>query len=94
MFSIYNRNNFSWEKAYYTQNVLDILNKAGVKILWRDNNSDSKGVALRVDYEDFKTKKRNLICDIECRDEGMLIGLDNFIEKKEQKSRLQLCLKA
>jgi lipid A ethanolaminephosphotransferase len=82
MFSIYNRNNFSWEKAYYTQNVLDILNKAGVKILWRDNNSDSKGVALRINYQDFKSNRLNKICDIECRDEGMLIGLDKFIDSK------------
>ncbi len=43
--------------------------------------SDSKGVALRVDYEDFQTPKTNSICDEECRDEGMLVGLEDYIEK-------------
>ena len=90
IFSIYNRTNYSYKKAKWTYNVLDILNNTKkVKILWRDNNSDSKGVALRVDYEDFKTPKKNKICiDGECRDEGMLIGLDEYIKKNKGKDIL------
>jgi lipid A ethanolaminephosphotransferase len=42
MFSIYNRSNYSYKKAQYTQNVLDVLNHTNnVAILWRDYNSDS-----------------------------------------------------
>jgi lipid A ethanolaminephosphotransferase len=89
MFSIYNRDDYSYEKAQYTQNVLDVLKHTNkVAILWRDNNSDSKGVALRVKYEDFKTPKNNPVCDEECRDIGMLKGLDNFIEKNKNKNIL------
>ena len=36
---------------------------------------------LRVDYEDYQTSKTNTICDDECRDEGMLVGLENYIKK-------------
>ena len=79
MFSVYPRKEYSDSKARSTYNVLDVLNTAGINILWRDNNSDSKGVALRVPYEDFRTPEKNTVCDIECRDEGMLSGLQEYI---------------
>ncbi len=88
MFSIFDRADYSYNKAKSTQNLLDVLSRAGIKILWRDNNSDSKGVALRVDYEDFKSPKNNPVCDIECRDEGMLSNLDRFIKANPNKDIL------
>jgi len=89
MFSLYTRSNYSYQKARWRENVLDVLNHTNkVSILWRDNNSDSKGVALRVPYEDFKSSQNNPNCDIECRDIGMLHGLDKFIEQHPQKSIL------
>lgn len=84
MFSILEKNNYSDIEAKNTENVLDIVKKTGANVLWRDNNSDSKGVAERVEYEDFKTSKNNPICDEECRDEGMLEGLQNYIDKHKQ----------
>ncbi len=89
MFSIYNRNEYSYKKGITTENVLDVLNHTNrVDILWRDNNSNSKGVAIRLPYEDYKNDKSNTICDIECRDEGMLVGLDDYIEKRKGKNIL------
>ena len=81
MFSKYNRHQFSNKKAKHTENLLDILTHAGVHVLWRDNNSSSKGVADRVEYENFKSKEKNPVCDIECRDEGMLAGLQGYIDQ-------------
>jgi lipid A ethanolaminephosphotransferase len=81
MFSSFDRKEYSHAKANQTENILDVLSHAGVSILWRDNNSDSKGVALRVEYEDFKTPKNNPVCDEECRDVGMLAGLDRYVQK-------------
>lgn len=83
MFSILGRDGYSDEKAKSTENLLDVLRHAGVHVLWRDNNSDSKGVALRVPYEDFKSPQKNPVCDIECRDEGMLSGLQEYIAKQK-----------
>ncbi|MDY0116118.1 MAG: phosphoethanolamine--lipid A transferase [Sulfurimonadaceae bacterium] len=83
MFAMYDRKSYSDYKARTTENVLDVLDRVGVNILWRDNNSDSKGVALRVAYEDYRTPANNTICDEECRDEGMLIGLDSYINKHQ-----------
>jgi lipid A ethanolaminephosphotransferase len=78
------------KKGISTENVLDVLKHTkNVAMLWRDNNSDSKGVALRIPYEDYKTSKNNTICiEGECRDTGMLVGLDKFIEKNKGKDIL------
>jgi len=89
MFSIYTRSNYSYKKGLSTQNVLDVVNHTNnVNILWRDNNSDSKGVALRVTYEDYRNSKKNTMCKDECRDEGMLVGLQDYIDKSGDKDVL------
>ena len=80
MFSSLSRHDYTDSIAKSTENILDVLQHAGVNILWRDNNSDSKSVALRSSFEDFKSPAVNTICDIECRDEGMLVGLDQYIK--------------
>ncbi len=79
MFSKFTREQYDAEKGQTYENILDVLSRAGVNVLWRDNNSDSKGVALRIPYENYQTKKLNPICDTECRDEGMLVGLQKYI---------------
>ena len=90
MFSIFPKDDYSYKKGASTKNVLDVLkNTQDVAILWRDNNSDSKGVALRVDYEDYRSPNKNTICnEDECRDEGMLVGLEDYIEKNKDKDIL------
>ena len=90
MFSVFPRSEFNSDKGKTTENVLDVLQHTGqVDILWRDNNSDSKGVALRVPYEDYRSPENNTICeDGECRDEGMLVGLNQYIEQHEGKDIL------
>lgn len=86
MFSHFGRRDFSVDKGIGTENLLDVLSHTkAVNILWRDNNSDSKGVAKRIKYEDYKSSSTNTICDPECRDVGMLVGLQEYIDKvKEQ----------
>ena len=85
MFSIYDRDEYSSTKGYNTYNALDVLSQAGIDVLWRDNNSDSKGVAVRLKYEHYKTSNLNILCENgECRDEGMLVGLDDIISKSKK----------
>lgn len=84
MFSIFGRSAFDHEDAAGTENLVDVLEHTGrIQVLWRDNNSDSKGVAIRVPYEDFKSPHVNTICDVECRDEGMLVGLQDYINRQK-----------
>jgi len=61
------------------ENLLDVLRHGGVNVLWLDNNSDSKGVASRAEFRDFRSPKVNPVCDTECRDEGMLSVLQEYI---------------
>jgi len=84
MFSVFGRKDYSERKARETENLLDVLRHAGVNVLWRDNNSSSKGVADRVAYEDYKSPEINPLCDVECRDEGMLDGLQDYIDRTER----------
>jgi lipid A ethanolaminephosphotransferase len=90
MFSIFDKADYDYKKGISTENIIDVLKHTkDIEILWRDNNSDSKGVALRVDFEDYRTSEKNTICDNgECRDEGMLVGLDEYIKKNKGKDIL------
>ena len=90
MFSNLDRKEYSPRKGRNRENILDVLSHTEfINILWRDNNSDSKGVALRVPYEDFSTPVNNPVCmDGECRDEGMLVGLDAYVDQHPGKDIL------
>ncbi len=82
MFSILDRSNFSIRKGLEHENLLDVSKRAGVRIKWIDNNSDSKGVATRIkDVVNIRAKKIENFCDSgECRDEAMLVGLQKYID--------------
>ena len=88
MFSSLGREKYDKEIALEQENALDVLQQNGIEVLWRDNNSDSKGVATRVKYQDFKTPTLNPICKGECRDVGMLSGLDAYIKSNRDKDML------
>ena len=80
MFSMTGAENFDLKSAGSQENLLDVLVHAGVNVIWLDNNSDSKGVAIRVPYQNMRSPAVNPICDEECRDEGMLIKLQDYID--------------
>lgn len=95
MFSYLGADNYNVDMAIYQENVLDTLNRLGIHILWRDNNSDDKGVMTRLKshYQNYRTSKSNTICHTEygeCRDSGMLVGLDNYIKENANKDMLIL----
>lgn len=52
----------------YTQNILDIFNQAGYRVLWRDNDGGCKDVCRRVIYEEPCEKST-------CTDDILLQGL-------------------
>jgi lipid A ethanolaminephosphotransferase len=84
MFSKGGQAEFDRKTSTHYENVLDVLQRAGVAVLWRDNNSNSKTVAGRVTYQDFYSSKLNPVCDIECRDVGMLSGLQQYIDAQDR----------
>ena len=84
MFALAPAADFDGEEITRRENLLDVLRHAGVNVLWRDNNSSSKHVADRVRTEDFRSPERNPVCDDECRDEGMLAGLQDYVDGIEE----------
>ena len=80
MFALPDGESVDVDAFHRSENLLDVLKHAGVTVLWRDNNSDSKGVARDIAFEDFRGPDRNPDCDTECRDPGMLAGLDRFVD--------------
>lgn len=80
MFALRDHEAFDAAESGDKGNLLDVLAFAGVHMLWRDNNSGSKGVSDRIQTEDFRSPEVNTICDTECRDEGMLVGLREYVD--------------
>jgi lipid A ethanolaminephosphotransferase len=59
------------------ENLLDIFNRAGIDVTWRDNQSGCKGVCVRVRTEDVASANDPQYCGTgECHDEILLRGLD------------------
>lgn len=77
MFSRLGQSRFSRSRAKAEENVLDVLQRTGVAVQWRDNNSDSKGVAKRMPYLNLRLSTDPKFCDADgCHDEILLQGLD------------------
>ena len=69
LFSKYDRASYSYTKGISTENVLDVLNRAGVTVKWWDNNTGSKGIADRVEYINFEGTDDPEFCGTgECND--------------------------
>jgi len=81
VFSDLTRDGYSEEKARSRQGLLDVLQHAGLEVIWRDNNSGCKGVCDRVRFEDMsKPVAGNPLCNAEeCFDEHLLEGLPDLI---------------
>lgn len=89
MFSPLPQADFSVEEGRNMDNALDIAQRAGVKVQWRDNNSDSKGVALRTSYIDYRNPQNNSgTGKIENRDVEMLSNLQEYIDLSTEESLL------
>ncbi len=81
MFSQYPREDYSDKKAKTHEGLLDILQRAGVQVLWLENNSDCKGTCLRVPNRDISKDQPGPFCDGKhCLDEALLLGLQEYID--------------
>lgn len=60
------------------ENLLDVLQRAGLAVLWLDNQAGCKGVCDRVPHASTAAAPPPSLCDDtgECRDEALLEGLD------------------
>lgn len=71
---------FSKEAAAARENLLDLVQRAGVPVLWRNNNSGCKEVCKRVPTEDLSSAEDAQLCGPDgCFDEILLRGLSEKI---------------
>jgi len=83
MFSFLDRANYSPGRARSQSNVLDVLQTAGVRVIWRDNNSSCKGVCERIDSQNFHhdfDAESPFFHEGAYTDEILLTGLDELID--------------
>lgn len=74
----------AWKSDLATrrEGLLDVLQRAGVNVLWRDNNSGCKGACDRVGTQDLSHADDPKLCrNGECFDEILLTGLQDYIDK-------------
>ncbi|WP_260955623.1 phosphoethanolamine transferase [Pseudomonas citri] len=91
MFSNMGRKNYDASKAKNEEGLLDVLKRAGLEVIWRDNQSGCKGTCDRVTLQDVSNLKDPALCaNSECRDEILLQGLQHFIDTLDKDTVLVL----
>lgn len=82
MFSFLGQDTYTPEKAEQQSNVLDVLQKAGVKTVWVDSNSSCKGVCRRIENTNLLSdvdSSNPLFVDGAWHDEILLDNVDQYL---------------
>lgn len=94
MFQDVGKDNYKDSMAESREGLLDVLQRAGISVLWRDNNSGCKGVCNRVPYEDVSHLDVPTLCaDGECHDEVLLHNLQAYLDKLDHDAVIVLHMK-
>lgn len=87
MFSPQGRETFDGGDTHQ-ENLLDVLQRAGLAVLWLDNQSGCKGVCDRVPHADTRNLNLPDICpEGECFDEAMLRALPDELARLDPERR-------
>ena len=82
MFSNMERKEFDDNRARNSEGLLDVLQKTGISIFWKENDGGCKGVCDRVPNIEIKPKDYPTFCDKNtCYDEVVLQNLDDEIAR-------------
>ncbi|OYT97595.1 MAG: phosphoethanolamine transferase [Pseudomonas sp. PGPPP3] len=91
MFSNMGRADYKAQIAKNQDSLLDVLKRAGLNVIWRDNQAGCKGTCDRVTLEDVSNDKDAALCNSqECFDEILLKNLQHFIDNLQQDTVLVL----
>ncbi|USV58772.1 phosphoethanolamine transferase [Aeromonas encheleia] len=86
MFSNLTRRDYDETLAKSRDGVLDVMQHAGVSVLWKDNNTGCKGACKNVPTIEIEPKQYPDFCDgTTCYDEVLLQGLDQQIADMKSK---------
>lgn len=86
IFSHQNRNDFNSTEARFTENLVDLAQKSGYKVIWKENDDGCKNVCNRVkNMEIMKDIKNPQYChENYCLDESLLDGLEKILADTKQ----------
>lgn len=81
MFSNMPRSHYDDQLADHQEGLLDIIQRAGVQVLWNDNDGGCKGACDRVPHQDMTSLNLPNMChDGECYDEVLFHGIEDYIK--------------
>ena len=84
IFSVYDKNNFDVNRARYTENMIDLIDKSGMKVFWLENDGSCKNVCERVQTEIIDKLANKQYCNEEsCFDEVMIDKMVDYINNTE-----------
>ncbi|UPQ90325.1 phosphoethanolamine transferase [Vibrio sinaloensis] len=91
MFSNMTRDAYDKPRAAAQDNALDVIQHAGVDILWIDNDGGDKGVAKNLKYKTINSSLKNEDCNgSTCFDVAMLRDAKSFIDSGSHNKLLVL----
>lgn len=80
MFSNMPRAHYNEELAQHQEGLLDIVQRAGINVLWNENDGGCKGACDRVPHQDMNRLNLPGQCiDGECYDDVLFHGLEDYI---------------
>lgn len=80
MFSNMPRAHYNEELAQHQEGLLDIVQRAGINVLWNENDGGCKGACDRVPHQDMTRLNLPGQCiDGECYDDVLFHGLEDYI---------------
>ena len=80
LFSNMPRQHYKSNLAKHQEGLLDVLQRAGVNVSWRDNDGGCKGVCDRIEYLEVKDWAPQIKCTSDgCLDESLLVNLRSVI---------------
>ena len=84
MFAPVGRRDYDERRIRGSEGLLQVLQRAGLRLQWRDNQSGCKGVCDGVPVLQFEAKADTALCDGErCLDQVLLKGLDAAITRQD-----------
>ncbi len=82
MFSGMTRTHYDDQLAHHQEGLLDIIQRAGIQVLWNENDGGCKGACDRVPHQDMtKLNLKEYCIDGECQDEILFHDLASYIDK-------------
>lgn len=93
MFSAMTQQTYDPIQARHQEGVLDVLDHAGIAVLWKDNDGGCKGACDRIEHIEMTADIDPSLChNGSCYDQILLQGLQHYIDAAKQDTLIVLHL--